>query len=186
VLLESHRPPSWAFVVPPFEFSTCIYHKRQRFEVALTWLGILKGMTFSVPAGLGSIAGGPEAAARAPSAQAKGGRQNQGKRLYKPHALSLGGEAESWRMSLAPSSQLQWILNPLGHSFKGPPPPPARPVECWPETRLISHQSTVAHLDGHVCREDTRHVGRSSGKPGWPSSATYPLSGLSPSLPSSL
>jgi len=144
VLLESHRPPSWAFVVPPFEFSTCIYHKRQRFEVALTWLGILKGMTFSVPAGLGSIAGGPEAAARAPSAQAKGGCQNQGKRLYKPHALSLGGEAESWRMSLAPSSQLQWILNPLGHSFKGPPPPPR------PPSRMLARNQ--AHFPPVHCR----------------------------------
>lgn len=66
MLLEPTQTKAWAFIVPPFEFSTCIYHKRQRFKVVLTWLGILKGMTFSVPAGLGSIAGGREAAARAP------------------------------------------------------------------------------------------------------------------------
>lgn len=107
MLLDSRRPPSWAFVVPPFEFSTCIDHKGQRFEVALTQLGILKGMTFCGTAGLGSVAGGPEAAARAPGAQASGGHQNHGKRLYTPHALPLGGEAESWRMWLAPFSRLQ-------------------------------------------------------------------------------
>lgn len=89
--------------------------------MALTQLGILKGMTFSGMAGLGSVAGGPKAAYRDPGAQGKGGHQNQGRCLYKPHALSLGGKAESWRMSLA-FSQLQWILNPLRHNFKGPPP----------------------------------------------------------------
>lgn len=81
-----------------------------------TQFGSLKGVTFSETTGLGKHCWWLRGSCQSMHAEAKAGVQLSCKHLYKPHTFFCG-KAKSWRMSLAHFSQLQWALDPLGHSF---------------------------------------------------------------------
>lgn len=104
-------------LVPPTGSPTHMSTKKQRSEVTQTRLSSLKGVTFSETAGLGKHCRWLRGSSQSVPTQADGGVQLSCKHLYKPHPFFFCGRAKSWRTSLAPFWQLQWGLDPLGHSF---------------------------------------------------------------------